>query len=154
MDSIGGDYNFINLGYIFAFKMIKFYLSKVKYTLKHVCPHCLLIPRYPLFYKCRHITCIPCLENIEDIYLFENFYPCPIWKQCCCIDKIYSYIVKKIKRLNSILLRMFKNTKFICYYAEFKTSYFFKTIHYQEMFEFLNRSIICTLQSCKFINNV
>ena len=57
------DYNFLNPGYTIAFKDKQVVLEQSEKELKQVCPYCLLVPRYPLFFKCGHITCLPCLEE-------------------------------------------------------------------------------------------
>ena len=57
------DYNFLNSGYTIALNDDKVLLEQNDKELKHVCPHCLLVPRYPLFFKCGHLTCLPCLRE-------------------------------------------------------------------------------------------
>ena len=49
------DYNFLNPGYTYAFQNDQVLLEQNDKELKLVCPHCLLVPRYPLFIKCGHL---------------------------------------------------------------------------------------------------
>ena len=86
--------------------------------------------------------------------MFENMFPCPICKQCCDINEIYTYQVEKTKRPNSISMKMFKKAKFICSYAGCGVSYPLEKIYHHEMFECPNRIILCPAQGCRFINNV
>ena len=57
------DYNFRNPGYTHAFQDDQVLLEQNYIKLKYVCPHCLLVPRYPLFLKCVHISCLSCLKE-------------------------------------------------------------------------------------------
>ena len=50
------DYNFINPGYTNDFPNYRVLLYQCDKELKQVCPHCLLVPRYPLVFKCEHLT--------------------------------------------------------------------------------------------------
>ena len=86
--------------------------------------------------------------------MFEKLFPCPICKQSCRLNEIYTYQVEKTKRPNSISMRMFKSVKFICSYAHCGRSYPLETIHHHEMFESPHRSILCSAQGCRFINKV
>ena len=86
--------------------------------------------------------------------MFEKMFPCPICKHSCSLNEIYTYQVEKNKRLNFILMRMFKSVKCICSYAGCRRSYPLETIHHHEMFKCFHRSILCPAQGCRFINNV
>ena len=97
------DYNFINPGNTNAFTDDQVVLDQCDNELKQVCPHCLLVTRYPLFLKCKHLTCLPCLREYQrHSLMFENIIPCPICQQSCRLDKIYSFKVEKKNRPNSI----------------------------------------------------
>ena len=112
------DYNFINPGYTNAFFDDQDLLDQCDNELNQVCPHCLLVPRYQLFVKCGHLTCLQCLrEYRRHRFMFEKIFPCPICQQSWRLDEIYSYTVEKKKRQNSISMRMFNQAKFICTYA-------------------------------------
>ena len=86
--------------------------------------------------------------------MFEKLFSCPICKQSCHLNDIYTYQVEKNKRLNSISMKMFTRAKFIFSYAGCGVSYPLEKIHHHEMFECPHRSIICFAQGCRFINNV
>ena len=149
------DYNFFNPGYTIAFNDDQVLLEQTDQELIQVCQHCWLVPRYPLFFKCGHVTCLPCLrEYRRHIVMFEIMFPSPICKQSCLLNEIYTYQVEKQKRSNSISMRMFKRVKFICSYAGCGKSYSLKNIHHHEMFECPHWSILCPAQGCQFINNV
>ena len=62
--------------------------------------------------------------------------------------------MEKTKGPNSNSMRMFKRVKSICSYAGCGRSYSLETIHYHEMFECPHRSILCSAQGCRFINNM
>ena len=86
--------------------------------------------------------------------MFEKLFPCPICKQSCHLNEIFTYQVEKTKRPNSISMKMFKRAKFICSYAGCGVSQPLEKIYHHEMFEFPHRSILCPAQGCRFINNV
>ena len=46
------DYNFLNPGYTIAFNGDQFLYEQNDQELIQVCPHCLLVPRYPFCFKC------------------------------------------------------------------------------------------------------
>ena len=93
------DYNFLNQGYTIDFKDYQVLLEQNDKELKQVCPHCLLVPRYPLFFKCGHLTCLPFLREYRRRKLmFEKLFPCLICKQSCHLNEIYTYQVEKNKR--------------------------------------------------------
>ena len=117
-------------------------------------PSLLISSKISIFYKCGHLTCFHVSENIDNIELFEKMFPCPICKQSCCINKIYTYQLEKRKRPNSISMKMFTKVKFICSYAGCGKSYPLKKIYHHKMFECPHRSILCPAQSCQFINIV
>ena len=141
------DYNFLNPGFTIAFNDDQVLLEHNDKELKQVCPHCLLDSRYPLFLKCGHLTCLLCLrEYRRHRYMFEKILPCPICKQSCHLNEIYTYQVEKNKRPNSISMRMFPRVKFICSHAGCRESYPLEKIHHHEMFECPHRSILCPAQ--------
>ena len=86
--------------------------------------------------------------------MFEKLFPCLICKKSCNLNEIYTYQVKNNKRPNSISMKMFKRTKFICSYSRCGVSYPLEKYHHREMFEYPHRSILCPAQGCRFINNV
>ena len=103
------DYNFLDPGYTIGFQNDQVLLEQNDKKLKQLCPHCLLGPRYPLFFKCGHLTCLPCLRKYRrHIVMFEKLFPCPICKQFCNLNEIYTYQVENNKRPNSISMKMFK----------------------------------------------
>ena len=57
------DYNCLNPRYTIAFKDEQVVLEQSEKELNQVCPYCLLVIRYPFFLQCKHITCLPCLEE-------------------------------------------------------------------------------------------
>ena len=149
------DYNFLNPGYTIGFQDDQVLLEQNDKELKQVCPQCLLVLRYPLFFKCGHLTFLLCLKEYRrHIVIFEKLFPCPICKQSCGLNEIYTYQVKKTKRPNSISMRMFKSVKFILSYAGCGRFYPLETINHHEMFECSHRSILCPAQGCRFINNL
>ena len=130
------DYNFLNPGYTIAFKDEQVVLQQSEKELKQVCPCCLLVPQYLLFFKCGHITCLPIFEKCRrHIFTFEINVFCPICKQSCRLNEIYTYKVKQKKRFDSISMRMFKQAKFICFYKKCRNLYLLETFHHNEMFE-------------------
>ena len=86
--------------------------------------------------------------------MFESILPCPICKQSCHLNEIYTYQVKKNKRPNCISMRKFPRVKFICSHAGCGESYPLKFFYHLEMFECPHRSILCPEPGCQFINNV
>ena len=91
------DYNFLNPGYTYAFKDDQVLLEQNGKKLKQVCPHCLLVPRYLLFYKCGHLSCLPCLREYRRYkFIFEKVFPSPICQQSCRLDEIYTWKINVI----------------------------------------------------------
>ena len=83
--------------------------------LKNICAICNHVSGYLLFYKCKHFTCFPCLREYKRLkYTFKLHFAFPTCRENCFMYKIYTYQVKKIKRLDSISMRMFNKAKFIC----------------------------------------
>ena len=112
------DYNFLNPGYTIAFIDDQVLLEHIDKEIKQVFPHCILVPRYPLFFKCRHVSCLLFLwEYRIHRFMFEKILYCPICKQSCHLNEIYTYQVENNKRQNSISMRMFQRVKFICSHA-------------------------------------
>ena len=82
-------YNFLNPGYTIGFQDDQVILEQNDKELEQVCPYCLLVPKYPLFFKCGHLTCFPCLrEYRRHIVMFEKLFPCPFCKQSCHLNEI------------------------------------------------------------------
>ena len=116
------DFNFLALGYSNAFQDNQ--VLMINQELKQICAHCLLIPRYPLFFKCGHLTCLPCLREYKKLrFTFNINIPCPTCHQSCNKDEIFTYSMEKAQRSDSISMRMFKNSKFICSNAKCKQSF-------------------------------
>ena len=149
------DYNFLNPAYTIAFNYDQVLLEHNNKELKQVCLYCLLVPKYQLYLKCWHFTCLQCLrEYRRHRFMFEKILPCPICKQSCHFNEIYTYQVENNTRPNSISMRMFQRVKFICTYPGCGESYPWKQIHHHKMFECPYRSILCPAQGCELINNV
>ena len=90
------DYNLLNPGYTIAFNDNQDLLEQNDNKLKQVCPYCLLVPRYPLFFKCVHLKCLLCLiEYQRHRFMFEKILPRPICKQSCHLNEINTYQVEK-----------------------------------------------------------
>ena len=84
MDLIGSVSHLSNLGYTNAFNDDKVLLDEDDKELKQVCLHWLVVPRYPLFFKCGHLTCHPCLKKyLRHRFMFEKILPRPICKKSC-----------------------------------------------------------------------
>ena len=113
------DITFINPGYTNAFFVDQVLLDQYYNKLKQICSHCLLAPRYPLFLKCGHLTCLPCLrEYPRHRFLFEKIITCPICQQFCRLNDIYSYKMENKKCPKLFSMRMLKNAKLACTYAK------------------------------------
>ena len=67
------DYNFLNPGYTIAFNDDQVLLEQNDNELKHIYFHCLLVPRYPMFFKCGHLTCLLCLKEYRNFCL-KKYY--------------------------------------------------------------------------------
>ena len=61
------DYNFLNPSYTIGFQDDQGFLEQNDKELKQVYPHCLLVPRYPLFFNAATLHIFHASENIEDI---------------------------------------------------------------------------------------
>ena len=69
------DYNFLNPGFTIVVQDDQVWLEQNDKELKQVCPHFLLVTRYPLFFKCGHLTCLPSLrEYRRHSYVWKLFF--------------------------------------------------------------------------------
>ena len=69
------DYNCLNLGYTYAFQNDLVLLEHNDKELKQVCINCLLVLRYPLIFKCRHLSCLQCLREYRKLkFLLKNLF--------------------------------------------------------------------------------
>ena len=93
-------------------------------------------------------------KRISITFMFEKILFCPICKQSCYLNKIYTYQVVKNKRPNPISMKMCLRVKFICSNAKCGESYPLKKLHHHELIECLHRYILCCAQGCQYINNV
>ena len=57
------DYTFLNPSYTISFQYVQILLEQNNKEYKQVSPYCLLVPRYSLFFKCKHLTRLPCLRE-------------------------------------------------------------------------------------------
>ena len=88
------DYNFLTPGYSNAFKNKQVLLENQE--LKQICAICNHVPRYPLFYKCGDLTCLPCLREYKRIrFTFKLIIFCPTCRQDCFMYEIYTFKWKK-----------------------------------------------------------
>ena len=118
------DYNFLNPGYTIAFNDDQVLLEQNDNELKQACPNFLLGPRYLFWFNCWHLTCLLCLKDYRRYrFMFEKILHCPICKQSCHLNKIYTYQVENNKRMNSISMKMFTRVKFICSHTGCEESY-------------------------------
>ena len=65
------DNSFINPGYSPVFSDEHIQLGNKE--LMQICAHCLSVPRFPLFFKCGHLTCLPCLNKYYKLNFNYNF---------------------------------------------------------------------------------
>ena len=55
--------------------------------LKQICAHSFLISRYPLFFKCGHLTCLSCLREYKTLRCTFNInIHCFTCHQSCYLD--------------------------------------------------------------------
>ena len=84
------DYNFLTPGYSNAFKNKHVLLENQE--LKQICAICNHVSRYPLFYKCGHLTCLPRLREYKRLkFTFKLIISCPTYRQDCFMYEIYTY---------------------------------------------------------------
>ena len=89
------DYFFINPGYYFVFIDEQIQLEDKE--LLQIFAHCLSVPRYPLFVKCGHLTCLPCLDKYYKLcFNFQYKIRCPTCKQFCSLDDICTFTENKL----------------------------------------------------------
>ena len=106
------DYNFLTPGYSTAFINKQVLLENQE--LKQICGICNHVPRYPLIYKCKHLTCVTCLREYKRLkFTFKLIISCPTCRQDCFLYEIYTFQVEKIKRPDSISMRMFNKAVYL-----------------------------------------
>ena len=145
------DYNFLNLGYTIAFNDDQVLLDQNDKELKQVCPHCLLVSRYLLFFKCGQLTCLSCFrEYWRHRFMFEKN------GSLSNLQSILPSIDIKWRRTNFRTLFQWECLKKYRLFAltQDVESYPLEKIHHHEMFECPYQSILCPAQGCQFINNV
>ena len=116
---------------------------------------CKQVPRYPLFYKCVNLTCLPFLRKYKRLkFTFKLIITCPTCRHDSFMYEIYTYQVKKIIRPDSISMWLFNKAKFISFIQECGQSVLLKQINHHVIYECRHRNIQCTAQFCKFINKL
>ena len=146
-------YHFLTLGYSNVFKNKQVLLENQE--LKQMCGICNHVPRYPLFNKCGHLTCLLCLQKYKRLkFTFKLIITCLTCRQDCCMYEIYTYQVEKLKRPDSISMRIFNKAQFICSIQGCGQSFLLEQINHHEMYECLHRNIQCAVSYCKFINKL
>ena len=147
------DYSFIYPGYSFVFKDEQLQLKDKE--LLQICAHCLSVPRYPLFYKCGHLTCLPCLVKYYRLcFNFQYKIRCPTCKQYSSLDDIGIFKEEKINHPYSVSMRMFNKTLFICSHAGCGQLMSLDMINQHELFECKQRRIHCPADRCSFVSRV
>ena len=147
------DYSFIYRGYSSEFKDEQIQLENKE--LMQVCAHCLSVPRYPLFFKCGHLTCLPCLIKYYKHYFnFQFKIICPTCKQYSSLDEINTYESEKRDHPDSVSMRMFNNAFFICSHSGCGQFLKLDQINQHEVYECKQRRIHCPADRCTFISRV
>ena len=83
-----------------------------------ICVHCLSVPRFPLFFKCGHLTCLPCLNKYYKLNFNCKFkVRCPTSKYFGSFDEIYTYKNERVEHIDSVSMKMFKEALFLCAHA-------------------------------------
>ena len=57
------DHNFLNLGYTYVIHNDQVLFEQNDIEIKQNCTHCLFVQRNLLFFKCRHLSCLPYLRE-------------------------------------------------------------------------------------------
>ena len=107
------DNSFINQGYSSVLSDEQIPLGNKE--LMQICAHCLSVPRFPLFYKCGHLTCLPLLDKYYKLnFNFKFKIRCPTCKHIGSLDEIHIFKVEKVEHPDSVFMRMFKEALFVC----------------------------------------
>ena len=147
------DYLFIYPGYSVVFNDEQIKLEDKE--LLQICAHCLSIPLYPLFFKCCHLTCFPCLVKYYKLcFNFQYKIRCPTCKQFSSLDDIYTFNENKRHHSDSVSMRMFKKALFICSHAGCAQSFQLEKINQLEINECKQRRIHCQANRCSFVIRV
>ena len=57
-----------------------------------ICAYYLSVPRYPLFLKCGHLTCLPCFDTNYKLNFNSEFkVRCPTCKYFGSLEKTHTY---------------------------------------------------------------
>ena len=147
------DYHLLTPGYLNVCQNKQVILENQE--LKIIWAICNHVPRCPLFYKCGHLTCLPCLwEYKSEKFTFKLLITCPTCLQDCFMYEIYTYQIENIKRPESISMRMFNKAKYICSLQGCGQSFQLEQTNHHEIYESLHRNIQCPPPYCKFINKL
>ena len=90
------DYNVFNSGYTIVYNDDHVLLKQNDKTLKQVGCHSLLVPRYLLFFKFKHLTCLSCLREYQNRF-YDKMFSFLFCTQSCHLNEIYTYQVNKKK---------------------------------------------------------
>ena len=112
------------------------------------CPCCLLIPRFPLVFKCGHSSCYRC---------FPESFKCNEWCNYCKIqgqiEDILTLNNDRLLRPKSFMAQMYEEAEIQCTNIGCKLKFNIDQINKHEYFDCPYRIIKCPAKDCYYKNN-
>ena len=113
-----------------------------------LCPHCFMLPRYPLVLKCGHLSCHRCFG--------ESFKRKPQCNHCRApvqLGDVFTLSEDRLNRPGSMAAKMYENTQITCTNIGCDKKFNIDFINKHEFFECPFRIIKCPAKECHYKNN-
>ena len=113
-----------------------------------LCPHCYMLPRYPLVLKCGHLSCHRCFGEA-----FKRKDLCNHCRAAILLDEVFTLNEERVKRPESMTAKMYAEAKIKCTNIGCVKELDIDHINKHEFFECPFRLIKCPAKECYYKNN-
>lgn len=113
-----------------------------------LCPHCFMLPRFPLVLKCGHVSCHRCFGEA-----FARKPQCNYCREPIELDDVLTLREDRTKRPNSLAAKMYDELKITCTNIGCVKEFNIDHINQHEFKECPFRIIKCPGKECNYKNN-
>ena len=113
-----------------------------------MCPHCFMLPRFPLVLKCGHLSCHRCFGEA-----FKRKPQCNHCRAPVQLEEVFTLSEDRLKRPGSISATMYEKTVITCTNIGCEKEFNIDYINKHEFFECPFRIIKCPAKECHYKNN-
>ena len=114
------------------------------------CPHCLLIPRFPLVLKCGHVSCHRCFP---EWYKSSRHLKCIYCQAPVILEEVMTLHDDHLKRPGSIAWKMYDLAMITCTNNGCNKEFSFAQINNHEFYECAFRIVKCPAINCHYKDN-